>query len=184
MSKINSIIDTSFLNSESIVSLNRPWSSKCFACAKENEFSLKMEFKFDKNSGSTFSIHKINENYSGFNDFVHGGIIATLLDEAGGWTLITNLHTAGFTKESQIKYKKPVPINTDLLIIGNLVDNSNQKNVVVKSTISLMSGVVLAEMQSVWYIPTLDQLTKISGKSKEQLLYLRRNFDNTINQIS
>ena len=106
------------------------------------------------------------------------------MDEAGGWTLITNLHTAGFTKESQIKYKKPVPINTDLLIIGNLVDNSNQKNVVVKSTISLMSGVVLAEMQSVWYIPTLDQLTKISGKSKEQLLYLRRNFDNTINQIS
>ncbi|MFV2014375.1 MAG: PaaI family thioesterase, partial [Candidatus Heimdallarchaeota archaeon] len=143
------------------------------------------KFKFLKSPKFTFSIHKVAEQFSGLDGFVHGGIIATLLDEVAGWTIVTNLRTAGLTMESNIKYNKPVPVETELIILGQLIDKTEDKkaSAKIKSGIYLMDGTKLAEMTSYWYLPSINQLVKISGKSMEELLKFREDLEQTISKF-
>jgi uncharacterized protein (TIGR00369 family) len=52
----------------------------CFACGKDNSAGLQLDFRTEDGKAVTeFTPSKIHQ---GFKDIVHGGIIATILDEA------------------------------------------------------------------------------------------------------
>lgn len=46
--------------------------------------------------------------YQGWIDTLHGGIQATLIDEAAGWVVFRKLRTSGYTSKMDIRYLKPV----------------------------------------------------------------------------
>ena len=46
--------------------------------------------------------------FQGWIDTLHGGIQATLIDEAAGWVVFRKLHTSGYTSKMDIRYIKPV----------------------------------------------------------------------------
>lgn len=176
-------LDTSFVYSPDIITLKRPWMSNCVACSPNNPNSLSMTFKYSKSLQYTFSLHNVPNQYSGFDGFVHGGIIATLLDEVAGWTMITSMETAGFTKQVSITYHRPVPTETELLVLGHLRDRLNTKEVQIRSSIYLLNGTLLAEMDSLWYIPSLKHLSRMSGKSEQELAEIQAGFKETIEAI-
>ncbi len=78
----------------------------CFGCAKKNPIGLALEFEL---LGDEL-ICKWNptKNYQGFEGMLHGGIISTILDEAGAWAIQILAETAGVTSELNVKYLKPV----------------------------------------------------------------------------
>jgi len=47
----------------------------------------------------------------GYNDVLHGGIQATLLDEIGSWFVQIKLKTAGVTSNMNIRLRRTVPTN-------------------------------------------------------------------------
>ena len=82
---------------------------KCFACSPSNPIGLKL--KFEQDNDSLWGIWDPGENYQGYHNVVHGGIIATLLDEVGAWYVSVKMGTAGVTKNLDIEYLKPLYIN-------------------------------------------------------------------------
>ena len=80
----------------------------CFACCPTNPFGLKMEFYED--GDDIVSIWEPHLNFQSWIGTLHGGIQATLLDEAGGWIISRKLQTTGMTTHLNVRYKSSVPV--------------------------------------------------------------------------
>lgn len=92
----------------------------CFACGEENPISLGLKFK-------AISENKVRgefipaENHQGYNGIMHGGLIATLLDEAMAY-VIGFKDIQAFTAELNIRFRTAVEIGKKLEIIGLFKD--------------------------------------------------------------
>lgn len=78
----------------------------CFGCSPANEFGLHLEF-WDAGD-ELVARWNPQKAYEGWSGILHGGIQATLMDEAAAWLVFVKLKTAGVTSELNIKYLKPV----------------------------------------------------------------------------
>ena len=78
----------------------------CFACSPENEFGLKMEFVEEDGIFSCY--WEPRQHFQGYNNILHGGIQATLMDEIAAWYINAKLVTGGVTARIEARYKKPV----------------------------------------------------------------------------
>jgi acyl-coenzyme A thioesterase PaaI-like protein len=81
----------------------------CFGCGIKNPIGLKLTFTdTDEHIQATWMP---SETYQGYPNVLHGGIIASLLDEIGAWCIYVKLDTAGVTRQMNITYISPVFIN-------------------------------------------------------------------------
>ncbi|WP_025270641.1 PaaI family thioesterase [Hippea sp. KM1] len=93
---------------------NLPRYKKCFICGKENPIGLNITFKTDNER--VYATIKLGSNYIGYQDRIHGGIAASILDEAMGWACSIKTKRLFFTAELKVKYKKPIPPDTSLTV--------------------------------------------------------------------
>jgi len=92
--------------------------NRCFACGKDNPFGLHMKFFTD---GRIVTSEVIIPSYMcGWGDLVHGGIIATLLDETMSWAAIHLLRRLILTRTMEIEFILPVSPNTPLRTEGRI----------------------------------------------------------------
>jgi uncharacterized protein (TIGR00369 family) len=95
----------------------QPGSKTCFVCGRENPVGLKMNF-YSTGEGSTQAEITIPVEYEGYPGVVHGGIVAAILDETGGRALMENFTRFMVTAQLNVRYRKPVPSQTALIVIG------------------------------------------------------------------
>ena len=89
----------------------------CFGCGGANHVGMKLTFDLDFRKRRTRGRFVLGPNYAGGAGFAHGGIIAVLLDEAMG--KISKLtEERAVTAELSIEYKKPVPVDAEILVEG------------------------------------------------------------------
>ena len=98
----------------------------CFVCGESNREGLRLVFQYDPEVKKTTCIVRIPSRYQGATGFAHGGIIATLLDEAmakvngkGGIRAVTLRMT--------VKFRKMVPVKTPLDLVGQRVARKGRK---------------------------------------------------------
>jgi acyl-coenzyme A thioesterase PaaI-like protein len=88
----------------------------CFACGEKNPISLSLKFKkISKNKVKAEFIP--GEFHQGYNGIIHGGLTATLLDEAMAH-VIGFKGIIAFTAELNIRYRKAIEIGESLEIFG------------------------------------------------------------------
>ena len=89
----------------------------CFACGKDNPHGMHLKFFFDEGHHRAWCRFKLPRKYQGPPGHAHGGIIATILDEAMG--KVNKLRSAvALTSSMQVEYLKPVPLGKPLLVEG------------------------------------------------------------------
>ena len=91
----------------------------CFLCGDKNPAGIKLRFELMPDSGvkAEFPCGFMFEGYKGF---LHGGVIASLLD--GAMTNCLFAHgIAAFTAELTIKYKLPVRCGKKIIVIARIV---------------------------------------------------------------
>ncbi len=81
----------------------------CFGCSPHNPYGIKMNF-FEEGD-EIVSIWKPSDKFTGFNNILHGGIQATLIDEIASWVMFVKLETGGFTTSLNVNYKSSVYID-------------------------------------------------------------------------
>lgn len=90
----------------------------CFACSPHNPIGLKLAFKME---GEVCRAHyTARPEHQGWNGVVHGGLVATMLDEAMAQWLWQN----GFktmTAELTTRYSHAVPVGEELIIEGRMI---------------------------------------------------------------
>lgn len=90
-------------------------SRMCFVCGMDNPIGMRAQF-YNMEDGSVICPFRYTENNQSFPGRVHGGLIASMLDELGLRALWTEGDESifGVTMSLAVKYRKPVPYNTDL----------------------------------------------------------------------
>ena len=119
----------------------------CFASLHDNAIVLKLLFQLDGEGRSTASFTP-PEEFQGFANILHGGIICTLLDEAMAWAMILNGHL-GATASMRVMFRKPVPIGKEVTVTGEIL-NQGARSWALASYISDERGCVLAEAEGVF----------------------------------
>lgn len=113
----------------------------CFVCGKLNPNGLKVEFT-ETNSGVTAEF-SAGKKLQGYKDIVHGGIIATLLDEAS----VKALHSKGIkavTAEITLRFKNPLFINENAIINAD-IGHERGRLYEIKAEIRKMDGELIAQ---------------------------------------
>ena len=97
-------------------------SKMCFICGIENEFGLKAPF-YEMEDGSLITLFEYKEYHQSYPGRVHGGLISAMLDELAGRAIwITEPDIWGVTMNLEVKFRKPVPYNSQLKGIGRITE--------------------------------------------------------------
>ncbi|MBV9282817.1 MAG: PaaI family thioesterase [Chloroflexi bacterium] len=76
----------------------------CFVCSQTNPFGLQL--RFDDHDGVTRAAFVPGIWHEGWQEVVHGGILAALLDEAMAYTLFFR-GVQGLTARMEVRYRAP-----------------------------------------------------------------------------
>jgi uncharacterized protein (TIGR00369 family) len=87
----------------------------CFACGHSNPDGMRLKFSFDEKTNRFISRFRLSKRYTGPPGHAHGGIIATILDEAMG-KVNKIRQVIALTKDIEIQYLKPVPLGKPLRV--------------------------------------------------------------------
>ncbi|MEW6624515.1 MAG: PaaI family thioesterase [Bacillota bacterium] len=101
-------------------------SKMCLVCGLSNEFGLKASF-YELENNEVAAIFTPFEEHQGYPGRLHGGIAAAILDETIGRAIMTkDKNIFGVTVELNLKYKKPVPLNEELRVVGRITKDSSR----------------------------------------------------------
>jgi uncharacterized protein (TIGR00369 family) len=82
----------------------------CFACGPNNAEGMRLKFTYEEDRGCFVCRFRLRKRYTGPPGHAHGGIIATILDEAMG--KVNKLRqVVALTSRITVEYLKPVPLN-------------------------------------------------------------------------
>ena len=76
----------------------------CFACGAENPIGMRLHIEIGE--GTARASWQAGDDYVGWSDKVHGGIIATLLDEVMAWAP-SSYDSWAVTAEMSVRYRSP-----------------------------------------------------------------------------
>jgi uncharacterized protein (TIGR00369 family) len=114
----------------------------CFACGKDNPDGMRLKFVYDEKLGGFVCRFRLGNRFSGPPGHAHGGIIATILDEAMG--KVNKLRQViALTSQMTVNYLKPVPLNRPLRVESRELSVRGRKHVNVAEILNAR-GEVLA----------------------------------------
>lgn len=117
----------------------------CFGCGAHNRIGMRVRFFLDGEGGVLATI-RFAKRFQGPHGFVHGGIIAAVLDEAMSKAIHASPHANGImalTRQMETEYLRPTPLGGTLTLRGTQERVEGRKHFCV-STISDSSGHILA----------------------------------------
>jgi uncharacterized protein (TIGR00369 family) len=126
-----------------------PEEYNCFGCSPGNELGLQLEF-FD--TGEQLITHwQPKEWLVGYTKILHGGIVATLMDEMAGWVVLTKSKTAGVTSRMEVEYLKPVFITRGAVEVRGWPEKIEERETTIHCELYDGEGVCCAKAHIVYF---------------------------------
>jgi uncharacterized protein (TIGR00369 family) len=99
----------------------QPNAKMCLVCGLKNPYGLKTFF-YELENGELMSVCRTMEEHQSYPNLLHGGITTALLDETIGRAILIKSQGEvwGMTLEFTTRYKKPVPLDGELRVIGRI----------------------------------------------------------------
>jgi len=132
--------------------LKQPTSLNCFACGKKNPFGLKLEWYNNYDEHQVETTFTLDDNYCSYPGTVHGGILATILDETSGRAIMldNDFDRLMVTLKMEVVYKHNTPTHTPLKAIGRVLRDGGSR-AQVEGKIVLPDGTVTATCTSILF---------------------------------
>jgi uncharacterized protein (TIGR00369 family) len=114
------------LTPQKLTPMSHKAQNRCFGCGPANAGGLRLDFLLAEDR-SVICQPSIGETFEGHTGLLHGGIIATLLDE----TMSKSVRARGFTamtRHMEVDYLRPVPSKTPLRIEGRVTRSEGRKH--------------------------------------------------------
>lgn len=119
-----------------------PHTRSCFVCGESNPIGLDMRFHTD---GQTVQARFTpRAEHVGFQGVVHGGIIATLLDEMMVWACAVRTKRFAFCAELNVRFVQPSRPGEETIASAELVENRKDKIFEAKAELRNPAGDVIA----------------------------------------
>jgi uncharacterized protein (TIGR00369 family) len=92
-------------------------ANPCFGCGGGNPRGMKLAFEADESGQRIIGRFRLGPEYQGATGFIHGGIIATVLDEV--MSKVSRFSSVrAVTAELTVEYLKPVRVDEELQVEG------------------------------------------------------------------
>lgn len=124
-------------------------SNDCLICGINNKLGLNAQF-YEMEDKSVVTKFKFKNEHQSYPQRTHGGMISALLDELVGraiWIYDPNMW--GVTMSLNVKFRKPVPLETELIGVGR-IDSQTSRTFSGSGEIKDSLGNVLAEATAVY----------------------------------
>jgi acyl-coenzyme A thioesterase PaaI-like protein len=125
-------------------------------CGRDNPHGLKLDFKVDEETGIVRADFTPSDYHAGFERIVHGGIIATELDEAMVWAATWRIRKFCLCAEFTVRFRQGSAPG-QLLKIEATVETSRPKLVETAGKIFDATGKLLVTAQGK-YVPLAPEL--------------------------
>lgn len=133
----------------------------CFGCGLSNKTGLRLKFVVDEHEQISCTA-RIPRRFQGPPGHVHGGVIATLLDEAMSKANRAR-NVLAMTRQMQVEYLRPVPLAVPLTLTARHVENHGRRHF-CEAQIADASGHTLATGKAVFIAIQPDHFTRKSGE--------------------
>lgn len=101
-------------------------SKSCLVCGLKNDLGLKASF-YELDNGEIVAVFKPLEEHQSYPGRLHGGIAGAILDETIGRAILANDSGIwGVTVELSLRYKRPVPLDEELRVVGRMTKDSSR----------------------------------------------------------
>lgn len=131
-------------------------ANRCFACGPANPEGMRLKFFFDESRLRAWCRFRLARKYQGPPGHAHGGIIATILDEAAG--KVNKLRNViALTSRMQVEYLRPVPLGQTLIAEGHERSVRGRRHVNV-AEIRNQKGDVLARGRALFIVVDAEKM--------------------------
>jgi uncharacterized protein (TIGR00369 family) len=121
--------------------------NRCFGCGQTNRSGLRLKFFVDEEHTIVCRV-RLARRFEGPPGHAHGGIIATLLDEAMS-KANRQFGVLAMTRQMEVEYLKPVPLGKQLMLTGRHTGSSEKKHH-CEAQLANESGEVLARAKGLF----------------------------------
>jgi uncharacterized protein (TIGR00369 family) len=129
------------VTSENLTHMAHTAQNCCFGCGQANPSGLQLEFLLAAD-GTVVCPTTISAAFDGHPGYLHGGIIATLLDETMS-KAVRALGLTAMTRHIEIDYRRPVPSGVPIRLEGHVMRSEGRKHW-VKAKLLDAKGAALA----------------------------------------
>jgi len=128
----------------------QPSSRTCFLCGRDNDMGLKMKWYNNPQTNQVEGSVIIPEHFNGYPGIAHGGIVAAILDETAGRTVMLdgNFNDLFVTLKLDVTYRNFTPTGVPLKAIGRMINKGNRSRKVA-AELSTPDGNITAECEAV-----------------------------------
>jgi acyl-coenzyme A thioesterase PaaI-like protein len=142
----------------------------CFGCGPDNPYGLHLAFIVETKDDDTdpeaitaTAPVQLDSFYEGPPGHIHGGIVATLLDEAMS-KLNRPFNVLAMTRHMEIDYLRPAPLRQPLTLIGRHLRRDGRK-LFHHAELQSQDGTVLARAKGLFIVldPALIEAAKAKG---------------------
>lgn len=101
-------------------------SRMCLVCGTENRSGLAGAF-YELENGELAGVFRPRAEHQGYPGRLHGGISTAMVDETIGRAINVADHEVwGVTVEIDVKFRKPVPFDTEITAVGRITKDSSR----------------------------------------------------------
>jgi uncharacterized protein (TIGR00369 family) len=134
----------------------------CFGCGDLNPNGLKLAFRLE--GGVAVAEFDPDPQHQGYPGLMHGGLVATILDEAMGWAIYGRGIWA-MTARMQVRFRRSVPLDRRLRVSAH-VTNQRQRLLQARAELRDEGGTLLAEGEGAFLCVPPEQ-----GREMEELYH-------------
>ena len=100
--------------------LELPHSNECLVCGRNNPLGLRLHLLVDDTTGEVRCHYTPKPEHVGFEGIVHGGVIATVVDEAMVWAATWRGKRFCVCGEMTVRFRQSVAVGQTLLFLAHV----------------------------------------------------------------
>ncbi len=99
---------------------------RCFGCGARNPIGLHLG-RFTETDTGVEAPFTPSSDFSGFHGVVHGGVIATALDEISAWSAVVAEGVFIFTAKLEIRYRAEAKVGDTFVLSGSVTQRRGKR---------------------------------------------------------
>jgi acyl-coenzyme A thioesterase PaaI-like protein len=135
-----------------------PHTYSCFVCGEANPIGFRLRFETDGRVVQSRFV--LRPEHVGFRQTIHGGIIATLLDEAMVWACAVQTRRFAFCAELNVRFVKPTHPQSELIVQAELAANRRDRLFEAKGELRAVDDGLLLASSTGKYVPISEEKSK------------------------
>ncbi len=140
---------------------------RCFGCGEANPLGLHLDH-FRQDGDTVTAPFVPRAEYAGFAGTLHGGIVATALDEISAWSAMYAHHVLVFTATLSIRYRAKAEADASFTLRGTVLDRQGRRIKIAGKM--LHDGKTIAESEGLFIVAEdlTDDLGLTAGSARRE----------------